>query len=64
MVYTHAALSESMRLYPPVPLDSKEAADDDVLPDGTVVKRGMRVTYHVYAMGRSERLWGSDWAEF
>ncbi|KAI4349424.1 hypothetical protein L6164_010014 [Bauhinia variegata] len=64
MVYTHAALSESMRLYPPVPLDTKEAVDDDVLPDGTVVKKGMRVTYHVYAMGRLENLWGPDWAEF
>ncbi|XP_027350897.1 cytochrome P450 94A1-like [Abrus precatorius] len=64
MVYTHAALCESMRLYPPVPMDSKEAVNDDVLPDGTVVKKGMIVTYHVYAMGRMESIWGSDWAEF
>jgi cytochrome P450 len=28
------------------------------------VKKGMRVTYMLYAMGRSETLWGSDWAEF
>lgn len=64
MVYTHAALCESMRLYPPVPVDTKEAAMDDVLPDGTFVKKGTRVAYHVYAMGRSEKLWSSDWAEF
>jgi cytochrome P450 len=64
MVYTHASLCESMRLYPPVPSDSKEALNDDVLPDGTVVKKGMRVTYMPYAMGRLETLWGSDWAEF
>ncbi|XP_057427510.1 cytochrome P450 94A2-like [Lotus japonicus] len=64
MVYTHAALCESMRLYPPVPVDTKEAAYDDVLPDGTVVKKGWRVAYHVYAMGRSEKIWGSDWGEF
>ncbi|CAL5193718.1 unnamed protein product [Lathyrus oleraceus] len=64
MVYTHAALSESMRLYPPVPLDSKEAINDDVLPDGRVVKKGTKVTYHVYAMGRMKSLWGDDWAEF
>ncbi|KAM0998983.1 hypothetical protein ACFX13_036661 [Malus domestica] len=25
MVYTHVALCESMRLYPPVPVDSKQA---------------------------------------
>ena len=64
MVYTHASLCESMRLYPPVPIDSKEAVNDDVLPGGTVVKKGMRVTYFPYAMGRLEMLWGSDWAEF
>ncbi|KEH23872.1 putative cytochrome P450 [Medicago truncatula] len=64
MVYTHAALSESMRLYPPVPMDSKEAINDDVLPDGKVVKKGTMITYHVYAMGRMESLWGEDWAEF
>ncbi|KAI7991882.1 Cytochrome P450 94A2 [Camellia lanceoleosa] len=38
MVYTHASLSESMRLYPLVPVDRKEAVDD-VLPDGTVIKK-------------------------
>ncbi|XP_059441686.1 cytochrome P450 94A1-like [Corylus avellana] len=64
MVYTHASLCESMRLYPPVSTDTKEAVNDDVLPDGTVMKKGMRVTYVPYAMGRLETLWGSDWAEF
>ncbi|KAI7991790.1 Cytochrome P450 94A2 [Camellia lanceoleosa] len=64
MVYTHTTLSESMRLYPPVPVDRKEVIDDDVLPDGTLIKKGTRVAYHPYAMGRSEKLWGSDLAEF
>lgn len=64
MVYTHASLCESMRLYPPVPMDGKQAADDDILPDGTFMKKGCPITYHIYAMGRSEELWGSDWAEF
>ncbi|XP_059286506.1 cytochrome P450 94A1-like [Lycium ferocissimum] len=64
MMYTHASLCESMRFYPPVPMDSKEAVKDDVLPDGTFVKKGARVTYHPYAMGRSEEIWGENWAEF
>ncbi|OWM75970.1 hypothetical protein CDL15_Pgr009615 [Punica granatum] len=64
LVYTHASLCESMRFYPPVPLDTKEATSDDILPDGTVIKKGTRVTYHPYAMGRSEKIWGPDWAEF
>ncbi|KAI3463956.1 hypothetical protein Pfo_020619 [Paulownia fortunei] len=64
MVYTHASLCESMRLYPPVPLDAKAALSDDVLPDGTIVRKGMRVSYHPYAMGRVEKVWGKDWADF
>ncbi|MCD7463364.1 hypothetical protein HAX54_050424 [Datura stramonium] len=64
LMYTHASLCESMRFYPPVPMDSKEAVKDDVLPDGTFVRKGTRVSYHPYAMGRSEEIWGKDWAEF
>lgn len=64
MVYTHASLCEAMRLYPPVPVDTKWAANDDVLPDGTVIKKGTRISYHPYAMGRVEKVWGEDWAEF
>ncbi|XP_074317852.1 cytochrome P450 94A2-like [Silene latifolia] len=64
MTYTHAALTESMRLYPPVPVHTKQAATDDVLPDGTKVKKGMLVGCFAQAMGRSEKIWGKDWAEF
>ncbi|KAK3162530.1 hypothetical protein QOZ80_1BG0090620 [Eleusine coracana subsp. coracana] len=64
MHYVHAALYESMRLFPPVQFDSKFAAGDDVLPDGTVVTKGTRVTYHAYAMGRIESVWGQDCREF
>uniref|UniRef100_A0A0D6QT58 Cytochrome P450 n=1 Tax=Araucaria cunninghamii TaxID=56994 RepID=A0A0D6QT58_ARACU len=64
MRYLHAAICESMRLYPPVVVDSKHALQDDVLPDETPVRRGTRVTYHPYAMGRMESIWGSDCLEF
>ncbi|OVA03596.1 Cytochrome P450 [Macleaya cordata] len=64
MPYLQAALYESMRLYPPVQFDSKFALGDDVLPDGTFVKKGTRVTYHPYAMGRMEQVWGPDCLEF
>ncbi|KAJ1256803.1 hypothetical protein BS78_K308800 [Paspalum vaginatum] len=60
----HAALCETMRLYPPVAWDSKHAAAGDVLPDGTRVERGDRVTYFQYGMGRMESIWGADAAEF
>nr|GLL30724.1 cytochrome P450 94A2-like [Ipomoea trifida] len=64
MVYTHACLCETMRLYPPVPVDTKAAIQDDILPDGTAVKKGTRVSYHPYAMGRVEKVWGPDWRLF
>ncbi|KAF9613411.1 hypothetical protein IFM89_008241 [Coptis chinensis] len=61
---TSGALYECLRLYPPVQFDSKFAQEDDVLRDGTFVKKGTRVTYHPYAMGRMEELWGPDCLEF
>lgn len=33
---------------------------DDVLPDGTVVKKGSLVQYVPYSMARMPFLWGSD----
>jgi 12-hydroxyjasmonoyl-L-amino acid 12-hydroxylase / fatty acid hydroxylase len=64
MHYVHAALFESMRLFPPVQFDSKFCIGDDMLPDGTNVTKGTRVTYHAYAMGRMEDVWGPDCNEF
>ncbi|KAG5054988.1 hypothetical protein GLYMA_03G122300v4 [Glycine max] len=64
MRYLQAAISETMRLYPPVPVDTMECLNDDVLPDGTRVGKGWFVTYHTYAMGRMESVWGKDCTEF
>lgn len=64
MNYMKACLCESMRLYPPVVWDSKHAVSDDILPDGTAVYKGDRVTYFPYGMGRMEELWGKDKLEF
>ncbi|CAK9330294.1 unnamed protein product [Citrullus colocynthis] len=64
MKYLKACLCESMRLYPPVAWDSKHAAAADILPDGTPVRKGDRVTYFPYGMGRMEEVWGKDRLEF
>jgi cytochrome P450 len=64
MQYLHAALCESMRLWPPVSVDTKVAATDDVFPDGTVVPRGWFVSYSIYSMGRMESIWGGDFMDF
>ncbi|XP_054801305.1 cytochrome P450 94B3-like [Prosopis cineraria] len=62
--FLKACLCESMRLYPPVAWDSKHAIADDLLPDGTRVRAGDKVTYFPYGMGRMEALWGKEWFEF
>ncbi|CAM8967768.1 unnamed protein product [Rhodiola kirilowii] len=62
--YLQAAVYESMRLFPPIQFDSKFCLEDDILPDGTLVSEGTRVTYHPYAMGRMDEIWGSDCLEF
>ncbi|XP_062182905.1 cytochrome P450 CYP94D108-like [Phragmites australis] len=64
MHYLHAALTESMRLYPPVPIDSQSCAANDTLPDGTHVGAGWSVTYSSYAMGRLTAIWGEDCTEY
>ena len=62
--YLHAAIHESLRLFPPVPVDTKQALCDDVLPDGTVIHKGDRITYNIFSMARMDTIWGPDCNEF
>ncbi|XP_073119600.1 cytochrome P450 704C1-like [Henckelia pumila] len=64
MHYLHAALTETLRLYPAVPVDGRCAETDDTLPDGYRLKKGDGVYYMAYAMGRMPDIWGDDAEEF
>ncbi|KAI3770248.1 hypothetical protein L6452_01375 [Arctium lappa] len=64
MQYLHAALTETIRLYPALSMDPKTCFSDDVLPDGGFVKKGEVVVYMPYAMGRMTHIWGDDALEF
>ncbi|CAI0414538.1 unnamed protein product [Linum tenue] len=64
LMYLKAALSETLRLYPSVPEDSKHVVSDDVLPTGVHVPAGSAVTYSIYSMGRMKFIWGDDCSEF
>ncbi|CAD6582655.1 MAG: hypothetical protein ASARMPREDX12_000996 [Alectoria sarmentosa] len=65
-------LSESLRLDPPVPCNSRIACKDTVLPIGggrdglspVFVERGSMVAYHVTALHRRKDLWGEDAEDF
>lgn len=65
-------LKETLRLYPPIPFNTREALKDTVLPVGggkdgkspCVVAKGTVVKYSVYVMQRRMDLWGSDAAQW
>ncbi|XP_062001764.1 cytochrome P450 704C1-like [Rosa rugosa] len=64
MHYLHATITETLRLYPAVPVDGRCAEIDDILPDGFRVKKGDGVNYMTYAMGRMPYIWGKDAEDF
>ncbi|KAI3966970.1 hypothetical protein MKX01_040611 [Papaver californicum] len=60
LVYLHAAVWESLRLYPQVPLNSKSVLKEVVLPDGSLVKPGMQILISFYSVGRMPWIWVED----
>ena len=62
--YTMAVFNESLRLYPPVPLEIKECVAPTIFPDGTCLPEGAVVMWSPWAMGRSRQTWGNDVDEF
>ncbi|XP_030947477.1 cytochrome P450 86A22 [Quercus lobata] len=64
LMYLKAALSETLRLYPSVPEDSKHVVADDILPSGAFVPKGSSITYSIYSIGRMKFIWGDDCLEF
>ncbi|XP_061373959.1 cytochrome P450 704C1-like [Gastrolobium bilobum] len=64
MQYLHAALTETLRLHPAVPVEGKFCFSDDTWPDGFSVKKGDLVSFLPYVMGRMKFLWGEDAEKF
>lgn len=62
--YTNAVFYESLRLYPPVPIEIKETSQCTTLPDGTVLPTGAIVMYIPWAMNRCFQLWGETAHDF
>ncbi|KAL6127825.1 hypothetical protein ACLB2K_071186 [Fragaria x ananassa] len=64
MQYLHAALNETLRLYPAVPMIARGCFSDDTWPDGHSVRKGELVIIQPYSMGRMKFIWGDDAEEF
>lgn len=62
--YMKAVLNETLRIVPPVPLEGRQAVEDDVLPNGVFVPRGWLVAYAGPVYHRLENLWGPDTNQF
>ncbi|RMD42597.1 hypothetical protein DV735_g2558, partial [Chaetothyriales sp. CBS 134920] len=70
--YLQHVMSEALRLYPTVPLNSRRANKDTTLPTGggpnrdspIFVPKGTQVDYAVHVMHRRKDLWGDDVFEF
>lgn len=62
--YTTAVFYESLRLYPPIPFEIKQAQQDTCLPDGTFLPKSSIVLWCAWAMNRSTLTWGEDADEF
>jgi cytochrome P450 len=65
-------LQETLRLYPPVPLNTRIATRDTTWPTGggpdgkqpVLIRKGQEIGYYIYMMHRRKDLWGEDALEF
>jgi len=55
--YMRQVIDESLRLYPPVPLNFRCTIKDDELPSGYKLPAGTRVVYPAYAIHRLSEYW-------
>jgi cytochrome P450 len=70
--YLRAFINESLRLYPIVPINSREALQDTSLPIGggidgkspIFVPKGRTVVFNIYALHRRTDIYGEDANEF
>lgn len=60
MPYTMAVFCETLRLYPPIPIEMKQVQKPTTLPDGTFLPQDSVIVWCPWAMNRSKTTWGED----
>ncbi|KAJ2939562.1 hypothetical protein O0L34_g14271 [Tuta absoluta] len=58
--YLEQVIKESLRLYPPVPLVTRQAEQHLTLPSGLTVTREHPLMLNIWAIHRNPRYWGAD----
>ncbi|KAK4439577.1 Alkane hydroxylase MAH1 [Sesamum alatum] len=64
LIYLHAALCETLRLFPPVAIQHKTSIKHDILPTGHHIKPNTIMLLPFYSMGRMKSIWGEDCLQF
>ena len=55
--FTFSCFLESLRLYPPVPIEVKQCQQDVTLPDGTFLPKNSVIVWSIWAMNRASEIW-------
>ncbi|KAF9571291.1 hypothetical protein BGW38_008658, partial [Lunasporangiospora selenospora] len=62
--YQKQVLNEVLRLRPPVPLNSRQSVEEDILPNGHYIPPHTTITYSAYVTHRLPQFWGEDANKF
>lgn len=72
MKFLNNFIKETLRMYPPIPLNARVSSEDTFLPLGggadgrspVFIPKGTMCAYQVYSMHRRRDIWGEDAEEF